>query len=204
MNVSSRIEEYLKGNGKLSLSKGEKIMLSPFVQRKLALAFYKYDQSKNGSLEKEDLLIIAKRIAASFAFKEDDSKYQEILKTYSQVWDYYLAEADQDGDGKVSLIDFFEVRDKMASSQVKQNQDINKLMFDCLDVDGSGTISFQEYKVYLNALGETNEEIIKRGFESIDVNKDGSISRDEYAKIRSDYGTLDDPEDPSKWFYGTF
>ncbi|NES65060.1 MAG: hypothetical protein F6K24_07255 [Okeania sp. SIO2D1] len=51
-------------------------MLSPFVQRKVAMAFYKYDQSKNGLLEKEDLLLIGKKIAASFGFKESDSKYQ--------------------------------------------------------------------------------------------------------------------------------
>jgi len=77
-------------------------------------------------------------------------------------------------------------------------------MFDCLDVDGNGTISFKEYEVYLKALGETNEENFKRAFESMDLNKDGSISRDEYAKIRSDYGSCEDPEDPSKWFLGTF
>ncbi|NEP04617.1 MAG: EF-hand domain-containing protein, partial [Okeania sp. SIO4D6] len=85
-------------------------MLSPFVQRKLALAFYQYDQSKNGLLEKEDLQLIAKRIAESFGLKKEDSKYQEILDTYAKVWDHYLSAADTDGDGKVSLIEFFEVR----------------------------------------------------------------------------------------------
>lgn len=179
-------------------------MLSPFVQRKLALAFYKYDQSKNGLLEKEDVQLIAKRIAESFGFKEGDGKYQEILDAYAKVWDHYLAAADTDGDGKVSLVDFFEVRAKMDPSQIAKNQEVNKMMFDCLDVDGNGTISFQEYEVYLKALGETNSENIKRAFECMDLNKDGSISRDEYAKIRSDYFTSEDPEDPSKWFYGTF
>ena len=179
-------------------------MLSPFIQRKIALAFYKYDQSKNGVLEPEDLQIIGKRIAESFGFKEGDQNYNKILDTYSQAWGNYLAYADQDGDGKVSLVDFFEVRSNMDSSQVRKNQEVNKLMFDCLDVDGSGTISFKEYEVLLKALGETNSDSIKRGFESMDINQDGSISRDEYAKLRSDYFTSEDPEDPSKWFYGTF
>ena len=179
-------------------------MLSPFVQRKLALAFYKYDRSKNGLIEKEDLELIGKRIADSFGFKEGEPKYQKILDTYSKAWEYYLAAADRDGDGKVTLTDFLEARGKMESSQVVKNQEINKLMFDCLDVDGSGTISFKEYEVFLKALGETSEEIIKRGFESIDINKDGSISRDEYAKLRSDYGMSEDTEDASKWFFGSF
>lgn len=179
-------------------------MLSPFVQRKIALAFYKYDQSKNGLLEKEDLLLIGKRIAESFGLKESDRKYQQIMETYAKAWDNYLAAADQDGDGKVSLVDFLAAREKMDASQIAKNQEVNKLMFDCLDVDGNGTISFQEYQVFLKALGETNEENIKRGFDSMDINKDGSISRDEYAKLRSDYGSSEDPEEPSKWFYGSF
>lgn len=179
-------------------------MLSPFVQRKLALAFYKYDQSKNGLLEKEDVLLIANRIAESFGFKEGEPKYQEMMDIYSQVWEHYLTAADTDGDGKVSLTEFLEVRSKMDPSQISKNQEVNKLMFDCLDVDGSGTISAKEYEVYLRALGETNEENIKRAFESIDIDKNGSISRDEYGKVRSDYFTSEDPEDPSKWFYGTF
>ncbi|NEP41959.1 MAG: hypothetical protein F6K35_23085 [Okeania sp. SIO2H7] len=179
-------------------------MLSPYVQRKLALAFYKYDQSKNGLLEKEDLQLIGKKIAESFGFKEGDRKYQEIIEAYSQAWDRYLSAADKDGDGKVSLVEFLEARSKMDPSQIEKNQEFNKYMFDCLDVDGNGTISFKEYEVFLKALGETNEESIKRAFETIDINKDGSISRDEYAKIRSDYGSLEDPEDPSKWFLGTF
>ena len=164
-------------------------MLSPFVQRKLALSFYKYDQSKNGLLEKEDLQLIGKKIAESFGLKEGDRKYQEILETYSKAWDQYLVAADQDGDGKVSLVDFLELREKMDPSQIEKNQEFNKLMFDCLDVDGNGTISFKEYEVFLKALGETNPENIKRGFDCIDLNKDGSLSRDEYAKIRSDYGS---------------
>lgn len=179
-------------------------MLSPFVQRKIALAFYKYDQSKNGVLEKEDLQIIGKKIAESFGFKEGDRNYHKILDTYTKAWENYLASADQDGDGKVSLVEFLEARANIDSSQVEKNKEVNKLMFDCLDVDGSGTISFKEYEVFLKALGETNEESIKRGFESIDLNQDGSISRDEYAQLRSDYGTSEDPEDPSKWFYGSF
>lgn len=179
-------------------------MLSPFVQRKLALAFYKYDQEKNGLLEKEDLQLIAKRIAESFGLKKEDSKYQEILDTYAKVWDHYLSSADTDGDGKVSLIEFFEVREKMQPSQIEENQEVNKLMFDCLDIDGSGTISFKEYEILLKALGETNEESIKCGFENMDIDNNGSISRDEYAKMRSGYFSSDDPEDASKWFYGSF
>lgn len=179
-------------------------MLSPFIQRKIALAFYKYDQSKNGLLEKEDLQLVGQKIAESFGLKESDRKYQQIIETYSKAWDNYLAAADQDGDGKVSLIEFFEARDKMDASQIAKNKEVNKLMFDCLDVDGNGTISFKEYEVLLKALGETNEEIIKRGFDNMDINKDGTISRDEYATLRSGYFASEDEEDPSKWFYGTF
>ncbi|NEO71742.1 EF-hand domain-containing protein [Moorena sp. SIO3H5] len=179
-------------------------MLSPFIQRKIALAFYKYDQSKNGVLEKEDLQIIGKKIAEYLGFKQGDYNYHKILDTYTKAWDNYLASADQDGDGKVSLVEFLEARANMDATQVEKNQEFNKLMFDCLDLDGNGTISLKEYEAYLKALGETNQESIKRGFESLDINQDGLISRDEYAKLRSDYGTSEDPEDPSKWFYGTF
>ncbi len=77
-------------------------------------------------------------------------------------------------------------------------------MFDCLDVDGNGTISFKEYQISLKALGETSEENIKFAFDSIDTNKDGTISRDEYAKVRSNYFNSEDIEDPSKWCYGAF
>lgn len=179
-------------------------MLSPFVQRKIAWAFCKYDQSQNGLIEKEDVLLIAKRVAESFGFKEGDRKYQEIVDAYAKVWDYNFTPVDTDGDGKITLLDYLEARNKMYPNSVGKTQEAYNLMFDCLDVDGNGTISFKEYEIYLKALGETNSEIIKRGFESIDINKDGLISREEYAKIRSDYFNSEDPEDPSKWFYGAF
>jgi len=97
-------------------------MLSPFVQRKIALAFYKYDQSKNGLVEKEDVQLIAKRIAESFGFKEGDRKYHEIIETYSKAGNHYLASADKDGDVKVSLAEFLELREKMDPSQVAKNK----------------------------------------------------------------------------------
>ncbi len=106
---------------------GEKIMLSPFVQRKVAMAFYKYDQSKNGLLEKEDLLLIGKKIAESFGFKEGDSKYQEVLEKYSLAWDRYLSAADTDGDGKVSLVEFLEARANMDSSQSEKKSRIQQI-----------------------------------------------------------------------------
>ena len=179
-------------------------MLSPFVQRKIALAFYKYDLSKNGLLEKEDLLLVGKKIAESFGLKESDTKYQQILDNYAKAWDNYVAAADKDGDGKVSLMDFFELRENMDPTQVAKIQEIYNLMFDCLDVDGNGTISLKEYEVWLKALGETNEKMIKRGFDNMDINKDGTISREEYAKLRSGYFGSEDEEDPSKWFHGSF
>ena len=58
-------------------------MLSPFVQRKIAWAFCKYDQSQNGQIEKEDLLLIPKRVAESFGFKEGDRKDREIIDAYT-------------------------------------------------------------------------------------------------------------------------
>ena len=102
-------------------------MLSPFVQRKVAMAFYKYDQSKNGLLEKEDLLLIGKKIAESFGFKEGDSKYQEVLEKYSLAWDRYLSAADTDGDGKVSLVEFLEARANMDSSQIEKKSRIQQI-----------------------------------------------------------------------------
>ena len=186
-------------------------MTTPFIQRKLALAFCKHDLSKNGLLERKDFQLIGQTIAKSLGLKEDNSKYQQIVDSYTQAWDSALAAVAEQSGGKLSLAQFLEVRSQHDRSPTeKRNEQRGKIdelaqkLFDGLDLDGSGTISITEYRLFLQALGETNEESIKLAFETIDTNKDGTISRDEFTQLRRDYFMLDEPEHPSKWFYGSF
>ena len=188
-----------------------KTVTTPFIQRKLALAFCKHDLSKNGLLERKDFQLIGQTIAKSLGLKEDNSKYQQIVDSYTQAWDIAFAASAERSGGQLSLTQFLEALSQHYQSPTEKESQHRKTvdelvqkLFDGLDLDGNGTISITEYRLFLQAIGETNEENIKLAFETIDTNKDGTISRDEFVQIRLDYFMLDDPEHPSKWFYGSF
>ncbi|MDY6783338.1 MAG: EF-hand domain-containing protein [Cyanobacteriota bacterium] len=180
-------------------------MPTEFQKRKLALAFYKYDTSKDGFVEASDLELQGQKVADLLGVKQDDAERDRIISAYRLVWEAYFKPGDRDGDNKITLEEYIKGIEPYYSNDGKDNSalEVNKVVFDSIDLDGSGQIDSAEYGVFLRSLGISKEEA-DFAFQKIDTDGNGYISRDEFAKNLADYFLSDDPQDPANWFYGSF
>src|SRR5215218_8322238 len=81
-------------------------MASPFVHRKMALAFYRLDASQDGLVSRADLTSLGQRVAEQLALPRDSAPAAAIAHAFGGVWEAYGAPADGDGDGAVSFDEF--------------------------------------------------------------------------------------------------
>ncbi len=83
-------------------------MLSPFVRRKMILALYRFDLSKNGFLNQEDYELNGQKVAELLKVNPGTPEYDRIVEAYRGLWQRYIAPADKDDDGRVSLEEYLE------------------------------------------------------------------------------------------------
>ncbi len=181
-------------------------MPSEFQKRKLALAFYKYDISKDGIVEAADLELQGHKVADLLKIQKGDAKREKIVSAYKGVWEAYFKPGDKDGDNQVTLDEYAKALEPYYSNTGNSHEsalEVNKTVFDSIDLDGSGQIDSVEYAVFLRSLGVSEAEA-NAAFERLDSNRDGYLSRDEFAKNLADYFTSDDPEATANWFYGSY
>lgn len=177
------------------------LALSPFVQRKLALAFYRFDQSKDGLVKEDDFVQYGEKVAALLTVPKDSETYKKVCAAYMSFWnDYFEPSA---SDGVVTLQAYIEATTRFAG--MPQSEAMakkgNAVIFDSIDLDGSGQISRAELVLFLQPMG-VSEQDANVAFGHMDRDGDGHISREEFAQNLTDYYLSDDRESPGNWFYG--
>ena len=76
-------------------------------------------------------------------------------------------------------------------------------LFNIIDTNNDGTISLEEFKVYMKAgAPELTDEEIKHAFNTIDTNKNRKISRDEFYAAAEDFLFGVEETEVSKVFMG--
>ena len=178
-------------------------MASPFQQRKAALAFYRWDQTKDGLVRADDLELWGTAVAAHLHVAPGSPQYARILETYRQLWQVVFQPLDQDHDGALTLDDYraaFDVfLDPAGEAQVKAG---NRALFDALDLDSDGRIAREEYAAFVRPLGVT-EEAAGLAFRQLDRDGDGSLGREDFAQDLHDYFAAEDRGAPANWFFGS-
>lgn len=180
-------------------------MISEFQKRKMALAFYKFDSSKDGVVEQSDFELYGKKVAEYMGLKAGSAAYQETVKRASGIWDAYFKAADRNGNGQVTLDEYIKSNSQFLShtGAVGMAVEANKALFGALDTDGSGHIQLNEFKAFVVPMGVTESEAVA-AFSKLDLDGSGQITRDEFAKNLADYYTSNDPGAAGNWFYGSF
>jgi juvenile hormone diol kinase len=183
-------------------------MLTEFQKRKLALRFYMNDISKDGIVELADLEQQGQKVAELRGIQPGSTEYDQIISTYTNLWQTYWQGADTDGDNKITLEEYLSISDRTITANKEKTNESTKLaqsqaIFDSIDIDGNGTISLKEYTIYLQAVGRSEEDA-KIAFSKIDTNGNGELSRDEFAFALYEYHAGNDPQAPSNWFFGSY
>lgn len=179
-------------------------MLSEFQKRKIALAYYKWDQSKDGIVKANDFEIMGKKAAELLGVQSGSPDYSKIIAGYQGLWTGYFKPADKDGDNSITLEEYIEnCATFVNNSESSSALGLNKAVFDSIDLDGSGKITASEYAIFLKSMGLSDADAAS-AFSHLDRDGSGSITQEEFAQNAYEYFTSDDPNAVGNWFYGSY
>jgi len=111
-------------------------------------------------------------------------KYEGICSKIEKTWEALKSGTDTDDDGRVTREEYLAWADKVSQSDPRAVRSLaesaNSAVFDVLDSDNKGTISFEEFKKITYGL---DESALQKIFNKIDTDNNGSLSREEYTKL---------------------
>lgn len=168
---------------------------SQFLEEKRRIAFRFFDVTKDDLLTEEDLVQIAHYISTNTgASAEKAAKTkQEWLK-----WMKYLQ------PDPLVIVD----EDRFVATCAELSRDMPNYhqllrawasdLFDSMDLNGDGEISFEELKVFYGAVGQTNEDMVSKVFHQLSSKGNSFlISREPFVVDIVRHMTSEDPKDVS-------
>ena len=178
-------------------------MLSPFLQRKVALAYYRWDQTKDGIVNGADFEQVGRRVADTLGLAAESDQHKRILAAYRGLWDRYSTLYGVDGQGALTLQDHLAAQEQFLQhpEAAAAAQSANTAIFTAIDLDGNGQIDLAEWKAFMHGL-ETGEDAAQVAFQHLDQDGDGALSTEELANAFFEYYSSDDPSAHGNHFFG--
>ena len=184
--------------------------MSSFFENKMRTLFKRFDVDGNGVIEEADFEYWSDRLISLGNL--DTDKSFSLKSNIKQLWTFHFAPADKNRDGTVSFeefltftrdvnfkLDFYLKNFSIKFFKLQSLSDQNKqetlkavlpLIFDSVDVDKSGSISFEEFSNFYKSINIDNQDETKNAFTTMDADNDNSISkegRNEISTINSNY-----------------
>ncbi|CAH8571065.1 unnamed protein product [Schistosoma turkestanicum] len=126
--------------------------------------FHTIDKDKNGFLTREEIAQCLKEINVS-----------------PDVADKMIKATDVNSDGKISLEEYLNSLRKYCQQEKCSSVQRWKEIFQSMDKDGSGKVSFKELDEYLKASkSDVDKDSLLNWMKQTDKNKDGEIDYDEF------------------------
>ena len=187
-------------------------MLSELQKRKLTVVFNTYDTDGNGVLEEQDFVQRVAKVVAPRNAEPGSPTYDWAYNKWMKEWGRLQRLADVNQDNKVSLDEWFAFHERELQLERPQlpywrnpEEDgltFTEFIFDIVDLDDNGKISWKEYSLFLHAYGidwDLHQEI----FQKLDLNGDGVLSKDEWVVLLNQFFG-DDPDAPGNWHLGPY
>ena len=166
--------------------------------RKLRTRCHRMDMNHDGYLSREDFELMAKRLVehASGITKQ---KTEEIYAAFLSIADFIGLKPGV----KIPLEEAAKIGSDRHLSPEQPTENLDDLLFDCIDTNSDGHISIEEFKVYFKVIGhDISDEEIKHSFDTIDSNGNGEISREEFVAAAKDFYCGVEETELSNAFYG--
>lgn len=180
-------------------------MLTELQINKLERFFYILDYDRNGAIEKEDFIGIAENLCILWNIKEEDKRYESIMKRFEGEWQKFN-EFVNNNEGRASWDHWLHF-----AEEVIINGDLDHFnsyvenfvgeIFDNFDTDKDGYIDLDEF-IDLFVAYRIEVRFAAKSFRKLDLNKDSLISRGELIKAVKEYFRSDDPDAPGNWLFG--
>ena len=155
---------------------------SDFWKKKIRKIVAYRDADKNGLISRKDFKIIVER------FKNNAKSTPDKVELFSKNMLTFCDKVGLVDDSVEQSYEEFEIRwqDLILKDKTKHERLFND-MFVCLDINGDGVISLEEWKAHSWAIGGVPPEHAEDSFKAMDLNKDGKVTMDEFFAYHNEY-----------------
>ena len=181
-------------------------MISDLKKRKLTAFFKTFDADNNGYIEQSDIEQIVVNLTQIRQEAIGSPTYQFLHDKYMADWTGLLQATDTNGDGKISLEEWFVFHELQFQADVPYWRAGEKtsvqFLFELIDMNNNGEIGADEYALFLQAYHVTDDA--QTIFNKLDLNSDGHISLSEFTAACEQFYTSDDESAVGNWLFGSF
>ena len=144
---------------------------SPGWIKKMKDRFAALDVDKNGVIDQEDVKYLASKLAAYRNRGEDATK--RYFTTFNAVFGV---------QGSINVDEFVSGMKEFVKKPDAEERahGIADTVFEIIDEDGNGVVSYEEYYRFHKASSNMSEDMIKHFFATVDKNGDGVLQRSEF------------------------
>ncbi|WP_197047449.1 EF-hand domain-containing protein [Planktothrix serta] len=175
--------------------------LTELQKRKFKAAFDSQDLDGSGVLTNRDFDGFLAQIQRGIPVSG------RLISSLHSQWYEIQSKADLNGDGEVTLEEWYQYLDDVIHDESRFYRQIMKTiqtLLNSLDTDEDKNITKQEYVIFSRSVGVGIGDALT-AFEKLDSNGNGSISIDELiGHIEHFYLNEDDENAPSNWLFGKF
>ncbi|KAL3270647.1 hypothetical protein HHI36_021176 [Cryptolaemus montrouzieri] len=172
---------------------------SDFWRRKIRTFHNIIDVNKDGVISFHDFELLIERFVALGNLSEKDTQdFRELIKEWwikrwGEITPYNL----------VTVEKYLEYMHHVLNDRklVRRAHSFIPYIFRAIDKDQSGSITYEEYKLFFDCLGLPEKDAIL-AFRAIDSNGDGKITIKEFVKHGRDFFVTEDENRISKYFWG--
>ncbi len=142
-------------------------MLTDFQKKKLELLFRVYDADYNGTIDGQDFELAVDNLRRVTGASEDSEAVGKLRQGFADNWVELKAMADTDGDGKVTLEEWYAHNGRKLETEEGFNYiagGLSDLIFELFDADHNDAFSLTEYRDFCWAFrlrGFSEEENFK-------------------------------------------
>lgn len=180
-------------------------MLSDLHNRKARYYFELIDEDGNGIIEVSDFALRAQRLASSQNVTDEGAR-ATLRNQVVAWWDHICTIADFDGDARVTLTEW---KTYWQSIQRGVNRGETRTLrtlhhaaretLEAIDRTGSGFVSEDEYKAWLDAWGADGSA---EAFRLLDRGGKGFLTEEDLVVAVQEFYLSDDPHAPGNALYG--
>lgn len=164
------------------------------------------DYNGDGTLEKQDFINVADRLAELRGYEDGSSSHTAVRQEILRMWTNARALSGKEGKAEITLEDWLAHEQKVLDSNVLIHsyvQGIARAIFDILDADNDGVISREEYLKFFRSF-RGDEEDGELAFQKLDEDEKGYLTRKEFLGAVTEFHLSDDPDARGNWLFGPF
>lgn len=172
------------------------------VAQKLTRLFDNFDTNGNGYIEEADFFRPAAWIAGRLGHHIRSEVHLKLQGAYEKMWSH-LIPMDANKDGRITPAEWDQGWRQMSSGDTFALTigQATSIVFDCVDTDGDGKVSAEEFANWLCGHGVDRPTAVE-SFRRLDRRSAGMMSKADMKECVEEFFTSQAPEAPGNWLHG--